>query len=865
MSNAPRKLVQALLAASLIAGCGRVTLLPAQPASTVAAANRPGVTAAPRQQYVADDSVCRWSAHGFWGGGGMGDEYIAPVEAVSDAIVSELTGTGPAFSHDGELVATVDEGQVRVWRAEDGEPVYELAGDAFAFSPEGQTIAVQQPGEWYLWDSASAEELYRLADPGESLYFSADGRTIVTQEGWYAGTLRVYDAATGDKLLELKDVMSPTAISPDGTLLATTRLQDTGAININTIVLWDTATGTEQQVLQAEIQSQLPLAGIRGHRDVSSLAFSPDGQALLSAGPDAVRLWDAASGEHLRCFQTPDHLGATRALWGAEAETIIGAAANASIGPVVEKALYVWDAATNHPVGILGLDGGPALWPLGLSVDAEGGSLLAWSGYNNDGTGDRKAYLWDPSSRQLLGVLPTAGNLSEAALSPAGDRAVTVSLYDSASSDNPEEWSVGSETLLWDMQHAGVALAAAAQKSYRNALTAAVEGKPVAAQQRYLRLARSLSPELFAEVEPPDAGDTAAYAAYLARVELLKALGDDTEPAAKDFYAELQNASPKWLEWSSEELVEQVQGYILFGWGTDDAAGLAAAYQQLSTLAPDAARAPEVIGALLEMIAPDAVMLAQEGDIEGATALIQEVLAAYPDLDVQPEASARRLYAQVLVDEARSTAAVGEIAGAMTRFEEALALDPSLAIDPEAEANREFARTLVNDGSSAAWQGDAGGALARFEEALAFDPALIASPPEYVQISCALGPEVVGGANAAGVCADIGVNVDRIAPGDNVAGTVEAGAVDFWSFDSATPMTVALDMLADNSELHPRLYLIGPDGTIISEQSDYLGSGGLHVEGTLPEAGRYLAGAAGYLDASGDYRLTLSETGSVGD
>jgi hypothetical protein len=33
----------------------------------------------------------------------------------------------------------------------------------------------------------------------------------------------------------------------------------------------------------------------------------------------------------------------------------------------------------------------------------------------------------------------------------------------------------------------------------------------------------------------------------------------------------------------------------------------------------------------------------------------------------------------------------------------------------------------------------------------------------------------------------------------------------------------------------------------------------------LPEAGRYLAGAAGYLDASGDYRLTPSETGSVGD
>ena len=129
------------------------------------------------------------------------------------------------------------------------------------------------------------------------------------------------------------------------------------------------------------------------------------------------------------------HRRATRAFWGAEPDTIVGVAATHADSLCTcgfrrdnQQDVYIWNAATNHPAGMIGLGETPASVPPGLA-DGEGGNVVTWRGYDSNypAFGQRNAFLWDPTTQQLWGVLPTDGNMVQAALSPAGDRAVTVS------------------------------------------------------------------------------------------------------------------------------------------------------------------------------------------------------------------------------------------------------------------------------------------------------------------------------------------------------------------------------------------------------------------------------------------------------
>ena len=90
--------------------------------------------------------------------------------------------------------------------------------------------------------------------------------------------VKVWDAQTGQEVFSLRGHVGglrSVAFSPDGRRLASAGLDQT-------IKLWDAATG--QEVLT-----------LRGHLDnVFCVAFSPDGSQLASAGLDnTVRIWDA--------------------------------------------------------------------------------------------------------------------------------------------------------------------------------------------------------------------------------------------------------------------------------------------------------------------------------------------------------------------------------------------------------------------------------------------------------------------------------------------------------------------------------------------------------------------------------------------
>jgi WD40 repeat protein len=77
------------------------------------------------------------------------------------------------------------------------------------------------------------------------------------------------------------------AFSPDGRLLASCALGGETA-SADLVRLWQPATGVHLRTLT-------------GHGGgVECVAFSPDGRLLATAGDLTARLWDPATGEHLR-------------------------------------------------------------------------------------------------------------------------------------------------------------------------------------------------------------------------------------------------------------------------------------------------------------------------------------------------------------------------------------------------------------------------------------------------------------------------------------------------------------------------------------------------------------------------------------
>ncbi|MEJ7638654.1 MAG: hypothetical protein WKF75_11925 [Singulisphaera sp.] len=93
--------------------------------------------------------------------------------------------------------------------------------------------------------------------------------------------IRVWDAATGRELHGFRGHNGHTvwsvAFSPDGERLAS-------AGGDGAVTIWDVAAGREALTL-------------RGHAGaVYGVAFSPDGRRLASAGRDrTIRIWDAAA------------------------------------------------------------------------------------------------------------------------------------------------------------------------------------------------------------------------------------------------------------------------------------------------------------------------------------------------------------------------------------------------------------------------------------------------------------------------------------------------------------------------------------------------------------------------------------------
>jgi WD40 repeat protein len=128
------------------------------------------------------------------------------------------------------------------------------------------------------------------ADKGtvSALAFSADGTSIIA--GCFDGTLRVWDAATGQERSRIQGEGSRIermALSPDGETVAAW-----SSDNFQKIGLWHAGTGKALRSL--EVVPEQP--GVRAA--LSALGFSHDGKTLYAASGNHLALlrWDVIQG-----------------------------------------------------------------------------------------------------------------------------------------------------------------------------------------------------------------------------------------------------------------------------------------------------------------------------------------------------------------------------------------------------------------------------------------------------------------------------------------------------------------------------------------------------------------------------------------
>jgi WD40 repeat protein len=192
-------------------------------------------------------------------------------------------------------------------------------------------------GSWdntcIIWDAATGDEILQLKGHSisvQSVAWSPKGDQIVSAS---YSTLIIWDAATGEEISLLvghTKTVTSVAWSPKGDQIVS------GSID-NTCILWDVATGETRFHKISEL---------KGHvREIKSVAWSPRGDQILSGSRDNMCIiWDAVTG--VKISQLEGHSSAVLSVaWSPKGDQIVSGSS--------DKTCIIWDATTGDKVSEL--------------------------------------------------------------------------------------------------------------------------------------------------------------------------------------------------------------------------------------------------------------------------------------------------------------------------------------------------------------------------------------------------------------------------------------------------------------------------------------------------------------------------------
>jgi WD40 repeat protein/tRNA A-37 threonylcarbamoyl transferase component Bud32 len=308
-----------------------------------------------------------------------------------------------------------------------------------AYSRDGTRVATaDEYGTARVWDAATGKMLVELKGHAKTVHgvsFSANGQRVATASA--DGTARVWDAANGMVVAELKGHkgwVRSAAFSPDGARVVTAGGND------GTARVWDAATGKM-------------LVELKGHTDdVRSAAFNRDGTRALTASWDGTaRVWDPGTGKQVAELKRPeDQLesaafspdgtrvvvcgdgGGARVLDAASGKVLVelkghkGWVRSAAFSPdgtrIVtagdDRTVRVWVAASGAQVAEL-KGHTQRVWSIAFGP---GGRRVVTA--SDDGT----ARFWDTARPAVVELRGHVEPVTDAAISPDGARVVTASL-----------------------------------------------------------------------------------------------------------------------------------------------------------------------------------------------------------------------------------------------------------------------------------------------------------------------------------------------------------------------------------------------------------------------------------------------------